>query len=126
MDAAVDNARIAAPAPKMNTINNKVVDQHLTKPLSKKLLGKRKHAAVHKPTTTVATGHQLPTPRSAHKNFDGGSSSCCLTTTLGTKLTNIINHEAQSYTLYSSECTKVTSITGSADKRRRIDDYIER
>ena len=84
------------------------------------LLGKRKHAAVHKPTV-VKHQEKLPAPRHAHKNFEG--SSCCLTTPGNIKPN--INHEAQSYTLYS-ECTKFTSITGSCDKRRRLDDYIVR
>ena len=84
------------------------------------LLGKRKHAAVHKPTV-VEHQEKLPAPRHAHKNFEG--SSCCLTTPGNIKPN--INHEAQSYTLYS-ECTKLTSITGSCDKRRRLDDYIVR
>ena len=116
---AVAATQIAAPAPKMNT-NNKVVDQQRQAKKQKMLIGKRKHAVVHKPTV-VEKQEKLPTPRYAHKNFEG--SSCCLTTP-GTKNNNI-NHEAQSYTLYS-EHTKFTSITGSCDKRRRLDDYIVR
>ena len=82
------------------------------------ILGKRKRGVVRKPKF-VEQQEKLPTPRPAHTNFEGSSS--CLTMSGANKH----NNEAQSYTLYS-ECTKLTSVTASCEKRRRPDDFIAR